>query len=130
MLDKSPVLPVVSKTTVGATLDIMNQLEVTTLAVHGAAGHWLGEAQLVCGDKQYIGMVSIIDVLAFLMKDRDAVEARVMRYITDAMGSTPESLSVWTEHITRPLFSAWNSSAVVHIMPSVCPMIPQLSRRC
>jgi CBS domain-containing protein len=102
--EKPAIISVDCRTTIAVTLDVLNEKNVTTLAVHGEVGHWLGEARLVSGSKQYIGMVSILDILSFLMKNPANLEAMLQSHISDAIGSTPETLSVWTESADRPLF--------------------------
>ncbi|CAM9207398.1 unnamed protein product [Ectocarpus fasciculatus] len=102
--DSAPIRAVDCRTTVAATLDVLSEQGVTTIAVHGEVGHWLGEAKLVCGKRQYIGMVSILDILSYLLKHADGLEHHLSSRITEAIGSTTETLTVWTEDTERPLF--------------------------
>lgn len=102
--DKQPILSVDSRTSIAATLDLLNEQNVTTLAVYGEVGHWLGDSQLVCGNKQYIGMVTILDILSHLMQHPEPLDAHLQEHISNAIGSTPETLSIWTEAVDRPLF--------------------------
>lgn len=101
---KGPVKSVDCRTTIAATLDLLNELGVTTIAVYGEVGHWLGDYQLVCGRKQYIGMISILDILSFLTRRPDAIETFLQNHISDTIGSTQETMTVWTESADRPLF--------------------------
>ena len=100
----APIKAVDCSTTVAAALDALSEHGVTTIAVYGEVGHWLGEAKLVSGKKQYIGMVSILDILSYLLKHADALEHHLNSRITEAIGSTSETLTVWTEDTERPLF--------------------------
>lgn len=104
IVDHGPIRSVDCRTTVATTLDVLNEQSISTIAVYGEVGHWLGDAQLVCGNKQYIGMVSILDLLSFLIKRPDAIEESLQRRVSDAIGSTIETMSIWTEAVDRPLF--------------------------
>jgi CBS domain-containing protein len=102
---KPPLLSVDSRATLSSVLEVMNASHATTVGVYGEAGHWLGDQLLVVGSKQYIGMVSILDVVAFLASE-GSVEARLQSPITEVIGATTETQSVWVEPLSRPLFFA------------------------
>lgn len=102
---KPHLLSVDSRSSVSQTLDVMNASHATTVGVYGEAGHWLGDQQLVVGSKQYIGMVSILDVVAYLAA-ADSVEARLQSPISEVIGATSETQSVWVEPLSRPIFFA------------------------
>jgi CBS domain-containing protein len=102
---KPCLLSVDSRATLGSVLDVMATSHATTVGVYGEAGHWLGDQQLVVGSKQYIGMVSILDVVAFLASG-GSVEARLQSPVSEVIGATAETQSVWVEPLSRPLFFA------------------------
>jgi hypothetical protein len=54
---------------------------------------------------QYIGVVSIIDLLTFILSGDDA-EERITSRVSQAIGSTQESMSLWIEPVDRPLYFA------------------------
>lgn len=54
---------------------------------------------------QYIGVVSIVDLLTFILNGDDA-EERITSRISQAIGSTRESMSLWVEPVDRPLYFA------------------------
>ena len=103
--DKPPIISVHYKTTIGDTLTILQEKNVTSVGVYGDVGHWLGNPQIVCAGKQYIGLISIVDILAYIWNCEPS--ANCMSYdISDVIGSTSESSTVRIENVDRALFFA------------------------
>ena len=103
--DKPPIISVNCMTTIGDTLEILREMNVTAVGVYGEVGHWLGNPKLVCAGKQYIGLISIVDIIAYLCKC-DTVESSLLKHVSNVIGSTNESLTIWTEDFDRALFFA------------------------
>lgn len=101
--DRGAIVSVEANTTLAATLDILNENNITTVAVYGKLGHWLGDASMVFGGKQYIGMTTILDILSFLLK-ADNIDLKLQCRVADVIGSTVETMSMWIESVDRPLF--------------------------
>lgn len=65
---------------------------------------------MIVGKKQYIGVVSILDIIAFVFNNSDicdigAVQAILSRPIFHAIGSNDESLSLWTVSLDSSIVS-------------------------
>ena len=104
-------------------LDLLNSSHKVTVGVYGEAGHWLGnpdinlsktfsdnmmtgDSRLVVGNRQYIGMVTILDIIAFVGRSSEPPEVTLDSKISDVIGSTLETQSNWIEPASRALFFA------------------------
>ena len=105
--DKREMFAVEAHTPVGEVLDILREENLISVGVYGAPGSWLGSGgvTLVSSQKQYIGVVSIVDLLSFILSGGDA-EERITSRVVLAIGSTQESMSLWVESYDRPLYFA------------------------
>merc|ERR1712137_54007 len=78
-------------------LQILKQYNLVCLPVYGEPNHWLsagGSSDAVFGDKLYIGLLSITDIISFLLDADDASQA-IKRRCADAIGKTNEGKSLW-----------------------------------
>jgi len=101
---KRPIISVEASTPVGTVLNLLKEENILSVPVYGTQGSWLGSGgvDLVSNHRQYIGIVSIVDLLAFILHGNP--ENVLNRRIVETIGSTNESLSLWVEPSSRPLF--------------------------
>lgn len=104
---KGDLISVDTHTSVGNVLDFMEENKLTSIGVHGTPGSWLGAGgvQIVSCGKQYIGLVSAVDLLNFVGSS-GRIESSLSANVVSAIGSTNESLSLWSEPLSRPLHVA------------------------
>lgn len=104
--EKRHIIDVEASTSIGDVLNILKEQNILAIPVYGRQGSWLGSGgvDLVSNHKQYIGIVSIIDILIFILNGNP--ENILNHRIVDAIGSTLESRSLWVEPASRPLYFA------------------------
>lgn len=87
----------------------MRDNDIRSLAVYGTPGHWLGAggSELIVNNKQYIGVISMLDITHYLMEERDrrlkmpgdrdkmGISVILESRIRAVIGETSESLSLW-----------------------------------
>lgn len=103
-------------------LSTLARFNISSAPVSTTPGSWLGAggSELVVNGVQMIGIVSVLDLFAFLFAETaaivdpfdDAISScnslaivkRLAAPVTDAIGCTNESLSLWSEDCGRSLF--------------------------
>lgn len=108
---KASLLEVPATTSVEDALSILDKFKILSLPVYGAPGGWIGagNSELIIGSKQYIGIVSVLDLVAYLFPIPNpwtaggSLAERLKAPVTSALGSTNESLSLWVESESKPL---------------------------
>ena len=93
-------------------LHALNSAQLTCVAVYGAPHHWIGAGfvEMIADGKQYIGLVSIVDILSYLSVSGD-VATRLQHPIVSVVGSTSESQTLFLEPTSRP---------IVNVMEQFC----------
>ena len=91
---KRDLLSVESSELIGNVLDLLHQENLTSIAIWGQQGRWIGAGfvELVYDQKQFIGIISILDILHYVLTDSTS---RINHSIFLVIGSTRESLSLW-----------------------------------
>jgi hypothetical protein len=104
--EKRHIIAVDASTPLGTVLNLLQEEKIQSVPVYGAQGSWLGSGgvDLVSNHRQYIGIVSMIDLLIFILNGNP--ETVLNHRIVDAIGSTNESRSLWVEPASRPLYFA------------------------
>eukprot|EP00736_Rhodelphis_marinus_P000566 Rmarinus@m.23847 len=92
-------------------LSVMDQFHILSVPVYGKAGHWCGAGgvNLVAhgGEIQYIGVVSILDIVVYLSKlDESHRPAALQHHVSNVIGQTNEGLSLWAFKESAPLLEA------------------------
>lgn len=106
IINKKHLISVESSTSISLVLNLLQSENILSIAVYGIQGSWLGSGgiNLISNHRQYIGIVSILDILIFILKGNP--ETVLNHRIVDAIGSSNESLSLWVEPPSRPLYYA------------------------
>lgn len=101
---KRDVISVECTVKVREVLDFMHRERLTAVAVFGQPHHWVGagSVELISQGKQYIGIVSVVDILNFIFSSEDCMH-QLNSPIVNALGSSIESLSLWVEPTSRPM---------------------------
>jgi hypothetical protein len=104
--EKRQIIAVEASTPVGTVLNLLKEENILSVPVYGTQGSWLGSGgvDLVSNHRQYIGIVSMMDLLSFILRGNP--ETVLNQRIVEAVGSTSESLSLWVEPASRPLYFA------------------------
>jgi hypothetical protein len=104
--EKRHIIAVEASTPLGTVLNLLQEEKIQSVPVYGSQGSWLGSGgvDLVSNHRQYIGIVSMIDLLIFILNGNP--ETILTHRIVDAIGSTNESRSLWVEPASRPLYFA------------------------
>ncbi|RKO89536.1 hypothetical protein BDK51DRAFT_34071 [Blyttiomyces helicus] len=91
-------------------LRLLRDNKILATAVYGKKGRWLGAGEsnvITKGDKQYIGMLSILDIVLYLMNLPSSSSHRndTLSSIKTAalIGRSDEGLSLWVELPDAPL---------------------------
>lgn len=102
--DLPGVLALDYEMSVADALRILEEVEIQSVAVYGPAHAFIGAGgvEVISENKQYIGIVSILDILAFSLKNDNYLEYK----LSDTIGSTNESLTLWCEDTHKPLYFA------------------------
>lgn len=87
-------------------LGVLNSTKLTCVAVYGAPHHWIGAGfvEMIADGKQYIGLVSTVDILSYLSVGGD-VTTRLQHPIVSVIGSTSESQTLFLEPTSRPILN-------------------------
>ncbi|CAI5479924.1 unnamed protein product [Closterium sp. Yama58-4] len=117
--EKREIISVPDTATVLDALELMNASGIVALPVAAPPGKWLGAggANIVDGEKQYIGVVSMADVAMHLgvvsMADvamhlvrEGARPAALKAGVVSLIGNSPEGLSLWVASSSTPLVDA------------------------
>jgi hypothetical protein len=104
---KREMISVDAATQICEVMDLMKWENIISVGVYGRPGSWLGSGgvNLISHNKQYIGIASILDILAFLQSGAD-LNQRLHHRIVEVIGSTNESMTLWIEPYSRPLYFA------------------------
>lgn len=106
--EKLVLVDVEANTSIEDALAVLKQFSITSLPVWGKKGHWIGaggECDVVVDEKQYIGIVSISDLVLHLITAKD-VEKALKQRVADAIGATTEGRSLWTRDKDTKLIHA------------------------
>ncbi|GJP47809.1 hypothetical protein CLOM_g6981 [Closterium sp. NIES-68] len=104
----------------------MNANNIIALPVAAPPGKWLGAggANIIDGEKQYIGVVSMADVAMHLVKER-ARPGALKEGVVSLIGNSAEGLSLWVASNTTPLVDAMEPlSKGIHRLLVRCPIAP------
>lgn len=91
-----------------ATLNLMKQHSILSVPVYGRVGGWIGaggNTTAVQADKQYIGIVSVVDILYYLYNTPEKEKA-LTRRVVDAIGASMEGRSLWVTRRDSSLAAA------------------------
>lgn len=145
LLSLTPILEVVKNknqlydiscdSTIGDALQILNQHNILSIPVYGKPDHWIGaggQSNAVFNDKLYIGILSITDILLYLI-DANNVHNAIKARVADAIGKTKEGTSLWVfppgeSLITamEPLSKKVHRALILnHPRPSFCTLLSQ-----
>ena len=110
---KKILFDISASTPIVEVFSLLEQKNILSVPVFGQPGSWLGAGgdNIIVGGKQYIGIVSILDLVAcvfrnsstagFGVNDTALVTTELMKVlgwpVSSAIGSTDESLSMWIE---------------------------------
>jgi CBS domain-containing protein len=90
-------------------LSLMRSWNLTCVPVYGEPHGWIGSGfvNLVVNDKQYIGLVTIMDIFHYIYQTLNApeIEQRMQSPVVNAVGSTIESRSFFLEPFTKSVLS-------------------------
>ncbi|CAI6003998.1 unnamed protein product [Closterium sp. NIES-65] len=105
---------------------LMNANGIVALPVAAPPGKWLGAggANIVDGEKQYIGVVSMADVAMHVVREA-ARPAALKAGVVSLIGNSPEGLSLWVASTSTPLVDAMEPlSKGIHRLLVRCPIAP------
>ncbi|EFJ19242.1 hypothetical protein SELMODRAFT_233423 [Selaginella moellendorffii] len=103
--DKGRLVEVPYTATVGDTLNVLLAKNILAVPVAAPPGHWIGAggSMVVESDKssgvprkQYIGMVSVLDILIHVAEREDGSCERLQTAISKIIGHSLEGLSLWS----------------------------------
>mmetsp|Transcript_6674 Transcript_6674/g.11685 ORF Transcript_6674/g.11685 Transcript_6674/m.11685 type:complete len:318 (+) Transcript_6674:42-995(+) len=97
-----------SNSSVQDTLHLMKKHSILSVPVYGRVGHWIGaggNTSAVTADKQYIGIVSVVDILYYLYNAPEK-EAALTKRVVDAIGASMEGRSLWVTRRDSSLAAA------------------------
>lgn len=99
-----PVLGLDYRMPISEALSVLEDVKIQSVAVYGPPNSFIGAGgvEIISDGKQYIGIASILDILAFSLKNVNYLECN----LSDVIGSTNESLSLWCEDCHKPLYFA------------------------
>lgn len=106
-------------TSIQTLLQLMHANKCQAIAVYGQSGHWLsaGQNNATFGEKQYIGIVSMLDVILNLTTqvyskgdetipiDHFHLDKLTKDSVLNIIGNTNESLSLWTTNLSSQLMN-------------------------
>lgn len=112
ILHKKYLISIESSITINNVLNLLKDENILSVPIYGLEGSWLGSGgvNLIANHRQYIGIISIIDILVYILNHSSNssnihnFESILNHRIVDVIGSTNESLSLWVESPTRPLY--------------------------
>jgi predicted transcriptional regulator len=107
---KQDLIDIHCSTKVKEVFNLMRSWNLSCLAVYGQPNRWIGAGfvELFVNGKQYIGLVSLMDILNYMYQTLDPIEIeqRMGQEITHAIGSTNESMTLFLEMFSKPVLSA------------------------
>jgi CBS domain-containing protein len=110
---KKSLVDVSAAAPIREALVLLEDHGLLSLPVFGRAGSWAGAGgvDVIVGEKQFIGIVSILDIIMFTMGqcpelDEASLVAALEQPVSSAIGSTDESLSLWVESPEKDLVSS------------------------
>jgi CBS domain-containing protein len=117
--DKMLLFDVAASTRIIDVLMLLKEQKLLSVPVFSTPGSWTGAggAELIVGGKQYIGIVSVLDLVAFIFRNsassseppatqEASVHNAITRPVSAAIGCTEESLSLWVEPAGRGVLAA------------------------
>ncbi|ORY50416.1 hypothetical protein BCR33DRAFT_528853 [Rhizoclosmatium globosum] len=103
LIKSKPLVDIEAHASVATALEVMKVNKVTALVVYGLKDHWLGagNSNLCIGQKQLIGLITILDVILHLSSKH--LETSATNYtdlisqtrVVDIIGKNEESMSLW-----------------------------------
>jgi predicted transcriptional regulator len=124
---KNVLFDVSASTPIVEVFNLLEQKNILSVPVFGQPGSWLGAGgdNIVIGGKQYIGIVSVLDLVAcvfrnssttsFGINEKALVTTELMKVlgwpVSSAIGSTDESLSLWIEQDDKAVMDAMEQFA-------------------
>jgi CBS domain-containing protein len=119
---KESLVDVSASTPIVEVLSLLEEQQILSVPVFGAPGSWAGAGgdDIVVGNKQYIGIISVLDLVAYIFRNSSATSSSedpsaqetmemqrvLVRPISSAIGSTDESLSIWIESAQKDVLDA------------------------
>ena len=107
---KRDLMCISSKQTIGETLELLLNEKLISVPIYGEPNHWIscGGFNLIVDNKQFIGIVSLADLLLFVLKadTTGGQKEAMLQPAYKALGLTNESLSLWAVTSTTPLSQA------------------------
>ena len=112
LVDVSASLPILD------VFELLEEKNLVSVPVYGRPGSWVGAGgvDIIVNDKQYIGIISILDLVSYVFlsstspETASVDEAKLLRAlqrpVSSAVGSTDESLSLWVENADKSIMSA------------------------
>eukprot|EP00735_Rhodelphis_limneticus_P006295 TRINITY_DN18683_c0_g1::TRINITY_DN18683_c0_g1_i1::g.20388::m.20388 TRINITY_DN18683_c0_g1::TRINITY_DN18683_c0_g1_i1::g.20388 ORF type:complete len:359 (-),score=94.88,sp/Q8GXI9/PV42B_ARATH/31.66/6e-38,CBS/PF00571.23/0.055,CBS/PF00571.23/33,CBS/PF00571.23/1.5e-05,CBS/PF00571.23/7.4e-12,GTP_cyclohydro2/PF00925.15/0.063,GTP_cyclohydro2/PF00925.15/2.6e+03 TRINITY_DN18683_c0_g1_i1:231-1223(-) len=106
---KNVLLRIHAHSSIEDALTLMGQYGILSLPVFAKAGHWSGaggvEVYAHNGEIQYIGIISILDIVAHLAEQTDEKRPDALKaHVSGLIGKTNESLSMWAFKENTTLF--------------------------
>mmetsp|Transcript_57919 Transcript_57919/g.131245 ORF Transcript_57919/g.131245 Transcript_57919/m.131245 type:complete len:259 (+) Transcript_57919:505-1281(+) len=118
---KRPLLDVSASTKIADALDLLGAENLLSVPVFCTPGSWAGAGgtDVTVGRKQYIGIVSVLDLISYVVKNsrpsfgevNPFVQNALARPVSSAIGSTNESLSIWVEPADKEVLNAMEQYA-------------------
>lgn len=110
---KNILLDVPCSTPIVDVLSLLEEHQILSVPVYSAPGSWVGAggAEIVIGNKQFIGIISVLDLIAYIFResasdDSTQHETELQSPVSSAIGSTDESLSIWIESAHKDVLDA------------------------
>jgi len=100
---KEKLYDVPASTSIREALELLENKQILSVPVFDAPGRWVdsGGNEVIVGNKQYIGIVSIVDLVTYTFREGTTAlneeNSVLSRPLSSAIGSTDESLSMWIE---------------------------------
>ncbi|KAI9328854.1 hypothetical protein BDR26DRAFT_873476, partial [Obelidium mucronatum] len=99
---KQPLVDIEAHCSITQALELMKTKHVTSVVIYGEKDHWLGagNSNICIDNKQFIGLVSILDIILFLASKPAASttqynELTSTTRVVDLVGQNTESQSLW-----------------------------------
>lgn len=105
---KRALIQLRAESTIEEAMALFQEYHLISAPVYGERDHWIGAGGIcnaVMGDKMFIGIVSVVDIVWYLLDAMD-LSAAIKSRVVNALGKTPESMSLWEFAGTEPIRNA------------------------